>query len=352
MKCPFCGKENPNIRLFCMSCGEILPEAEPQSEEKQDIETAVFSDPDPEFAPAHSQDSPAVESASENTLPVSDTDDTEFFRKRERSRRIIEEAWPENNNIPKSVSTKSIFDDFEPSAPSQSDSIYSKPPVSESRQRPSLERGVVAEHGSPSTIIPKRNEDLKPDDFFAVKGQVLPDYEYGEEEYEPANRKLRSEYEDEPKQSFFMRHMRSVVSLMLLLLTIAIVLVWANTDGAQRTLATLDIAWRPEAYAQLAAESYSAKDLSAAGYYYSQAAKRDPANYAYAISAANAYIEGGYTSKALDAVRNCITLTPADIDLYLVLLELQPDRANISAEDRELLHQGYRLTGDERLNIE
>ena len=109
--------------------------------------------------------------------------------------------------------------------------------------------------------------------------------------------------------------------------------------------------YAPEAYAQLADEAYAVKDLSAAGYYYTQAFERDGDNYNYAVMAANSYIEGGYTSKALDAVRNCIALKPADGSLYLMLLNLQPDIEGISDADVELLQQGYKLTGDDRLNI-
>jgi len=317
-----------------MSCGELLPEEELVQQE------------DP--ATAQEGENAVIEEVAHETLEY----DTEFYRKRERSRRVIEEAWPEEYNKPKSVSVKPIFD-YEEDRTAEKSSEYARNSEYSAPQRPVLEKGISSGHGQPSTMIPKRDATLDPDDFFAVKGQVRPEYDDEPEERRTAGKRKNSyEYEDEHKQSFVVRHMRGVVTLLLLVITIGIVLIWANTDGAQLTLATLDIAWKPEAYARLGMEAYEQHDLSAAGYYYTQPFVRDPANYNYAVAAANSYIEGGYTTKALEAIRKCIELKPADVNLYVMLLELQPDKNDISEGDRELLRQGYRLTGDERLKIE
>jgi len=193
---------------------------------------------------------------------------------------------------------------------------------------------------------------MEPDDFFAVRGQVLP--EYDEEPLEKPRRKRSREgdYEDQAHQSFAVRHMRGIVTLLLLVITVAIVLIWANTDSAQYTLAKADMAWKSDAYVQLAEEAFAIKDLSAAGYYYSAALRRDEGNLNYAILAANCYIEGGYTTKAIEAVRKCIDITPQNPDLYATLIQLYPDSSEISGADRQLIRKGYELTGDSRLNIE
>ena len=189
---------------------------------------------------------------------------------------------------------------------------------------------------------------MDPDDFFAVRGQVLP--EYDEEPEQPRRKRSREgDYEEQTHQSFVVRHMRGFVTLMLLLITAAIVIVWANTDSAQYTLAKADMAWKSSAYARLGQEAYQSNDLAAAGYYYTAALNRDESNLNYAIMAANSYIEGGYTSKALDAIRKCIEIQPTNADLYATLIQLQPE---ISAADKKLIRQGYELTGDSRLNIE
>lgn len=349
MKCPKCGKENPDIRLFCMSCGELMPEEdteEVQNTVSEQEASQMDSIPEVEI-PEHEIPEETVES--EESEEASD-DDTEFFRSRQRARRVIEEAWPEEN-IPKSVEKPSIFDDADEKAAVNDENPFARnADFSESRQRPVLERTKSAELGSPNTIIPKRDDRMDPDDFFAVKGQVLPEYDDEKPRNKVGKKKVR--YKEEPKQSFAAKHMRGIVTLLLLVLTGIIVLIWSNTDNAQLMLASIDMAWNPEAYAQLADEAYAAKDLSAAGYYYTRAFECDDDNFNYAVMAANSYIEGGYTSKAIKAVRDCIALQPDKGDLYLMLLNLQPDVENMSESDKELIRQGYILTEDERLNIE
>jgi len=354
MRCPKCAKENPDIRLFCMSCGELMPEEEPEAEDVKEEEAAARDITAESLTEEMCEESSDTSDELPEAFDVSE-DDTEFYRVRSKARRVIEEAWPEEINRPTSVRKTSLFDndkDFE--EPEQEESEYSRNDYRDNRQKPTLDRRNIPELGTPSTIIPKREEKLEPDDFFSVKGQVLPEYDDEDDDWNDENEfHSRSVVKrKEPKQSFIIRHMRGVVTLLLLVITAVIVIIWANTDSAQLMLAGIDLAWTPESYAQLADEAYAKKDLSAAGHYYSLAYEHDMGNYNYAVMAANSYIEGGYNSKALEAVRICIELKPADANLYLMLLQLQPDPENIPSGDRELLKQGYRLTGDSRLNIE
>lgn len=388
MKCPICGRENPDIRLFCMQCGELLPETEDgnavaaQSAQSEDI----YARPHEESAytaPAHEIQVPEY-AAAEETAPAEvydvpeempyfagkeaqaeiqdvpeekgycesgEADDgMEFYRQRQRARGIIEEAWPEEKSAAAHEQPATIFDQpYE--APQSDGNLYSRPAYEDAPRRPELNRRAPA-NGRANTYIPRRDAGMEPDDFFAVRGQVLP--EYDEEPVEKPRRKRSREgnYEEHVHQSFAVRHMRGFVTLMLLAITVGIVLIWANTDSAQYTLAKADIAWKGEAYAQLAEEAYAIKDLSAAGYYYSAALRCDEGNLNYAIMAANCYIEGGYTTKALDAVRKCISITPQNADLYASLIQLYPDASEISSADRQLIRKGYELTGDSRLNIE
>ena len=345
MKCPVCGRENPDIRLFCMQCGELLPEAEESTAAAQSEniyakpaieEPEVFAEAEDVPEPADTADYAAAE------------DDTEFYRQHQRARGFVEETWPES--APVVSQPQSIFDepaDAPVDVPEAAENLYSRPVYQETQRRPELNRRVPV-NGRGGTYIPKRETSMDPDDFFAVRGQVLP--EYDEEEEAPKRRRSREgDYEDQAHQSFAVRHMRGIVTLLLLLITAAIVVIWANTDSAQYTLAKADMAWKSSAYARLADEAYQTNDLAAAGYYYSAALKRDENNLNYAIMAANSYIEGGYTSKALDAIRKCIDIQPANADLYATLMQLQPE---MSASDKQLIRQGYELTGDSRLNIE
>lgn len=364
MKCPVCGRENPDIRLFCMQCGELLPETAEENEQQPAAEpTGDFSRPvntpteekcapqwefsEAEYDTSEPEHHAAADAEISHELPP---DDTQFFRERQRVRGIIEEAWPEEE--PEAVPEKpaSLFDEaFD--APEKQENLYARPEEDETPRRPDLNRRTTAS-GRANTYIPRREESMDPDEFFAVRGQVLP--EYDEEEEARTRRKSRREgnYEEEVTQSFAVRHMRGIVTLLLLVLTVVIVLIWANTGAAQYTLAKVDIAWKSDAYAQLAEEAYAAKDLSAAGYYYTAALQRDADNYNYAVMAANSYIEGGYTAKALEALRTCIGMDPKNADLYAAMIQIQPDPAAISASDRELIRKGYELTGDNRLNIE
>lgn len=335
---------------------EELQEPQTPPEETEDVAENDESDVEVVSSEAEGEDENVSDEEADEDIheQYENDEDTEFYRIRQRARRVIEEAWPEEEK-PKSVEIPSVFDTPEPVASNVHESPYARrAEQTEVKHKPVLERSKPAELGKPNTIIPKREETLDPDDFFAVKGQLLPEYNEAAEE-KPRRRKngkSKDVFEDEPKQTFVARHMRGIVTLMLLALTALIVLIWSNTSGAQLMLASVDIAWKPEAYAQLAEDAYAVKDLSAAGYYFTKALERDPENYNYAIMAANSYIEGGYTTKAMQAVRTCIDMDPDDAELYVMLLNLQPDIEDMSAADKELIRQGYRLTRDDRLKID
>lgn len=301
MVCPKCGHENPDIRLFCANCGEILPE---KSEDAPKTQPAAEADA--AFTRPEAEDVPEAAPAEET-----------------RKRAVEVTAWP-------AVAEPGHEENSAPS-------------------RPSLKRRGPVDSGRANTYIPKRSEKMEPEDFFAVKGQVLPEYD---EEKRPARPQKRSgnKFEDDAPQSFAVRHMRGIVTLILLAVTLVIILIWVNTDNAQLAMAKIGVSWKSEAYAELGAQAYAAGDLSGAGYYYTQALDRDENNSDYAVMAANSYIEGGYTAKALDALRECIRIAPGNADLYAALMDLQAGYENMPASDRQLVDEGYRLTGDERLN--
>ena len=303
MKCPKCGHANPDIRLFCMNCGELLPDetGELQNQERQPEEKAdAFARP--------------AQSAASFTEP-------ETAAEKETG------------------AAEDLFD-IEDETP------VGRPAVAPAR--PVLDRRVPVETGRANTYVPRRSETMEPEDFFAVRGQVLPEYD-DEHEMRPKKRRPGNEFEDDAPQSFAVRHMRGIVTLALLAVTAVIMLIWVNTDSAQLAMAKIDMAWKAEPYAELGAEAYAQGDLSGAGYYYMQALKREADNKDYAVMAANAYIEGGYTAKALEAIRECIGIAPEDADLYAALIDLQGGYENMPASDRQLVDKGYELTGDERL---
>ena len=298
MKCPKCGHDNPDIRLFCVNCGELLPE-NADDQLRQDA--------------APSENAYAKPVVKEPAMDIP-----------EKAAEVFDVPENRADNEPVEM----------PTAPA----------------RPALERRAPVDNSRANTYIPKRSETMDPDDFFAVRGQVLPEYDDEDSAPRPQRRKKRVEYEDEAPQPFAMRHMRGIVTIALLAVTAAIMLIWVNTDNAQLAMAKIDIAWQPEAYATLGDEAYTAGDFSGAGYYYTQALGRDADNSDYAVMAANSYIEGGYTSKALEAIRECIRIAPKNADLYTALMDLQGGYENMPASDRQLVDEGYKLTGDVRLN--
>lgn len=369
MRCPNCGRENPDIRLFCSRCGELLPEkGDAAVQEAPQAVSAPDFDEDVRIyrRPSHESGQTAAHAQQENednkaAAPVNaapsaedplDVSDTDFYLARQRSRKVIEEAWPgEISHSPAPPKRQSLFEGAQEQPRRESGGAYARSEHSSEPARPVLNRRETFDNGRASTIIPKRNDALDPDDFFAVRGQVPPDYDQLDDDRPVRSASRGDEFEESAPQSFAVRHMRGIVTLALLAVTAAIVFIWANTGSAQRTLARVDIAWQADAYAQLGQEYYAAGDLSAAGYYYSRALARDDTNANYAIAAANAYIEGGYTFKALEALRECIEIMPENAELYVKLMELQSGYVNMSEADRQLVDRGYALTGDDRLNM-
>ena len=175
MKCPNCGHENPDIRLFCARCGEILPEKD-------------------ESAPA------AAEEKGSDVKVVPDVmddpfDDVDFYRRRERARRVYEDAWPEFAQETEEKRIPSLFDEKEeeriPEKRETEKPRFEDSPrpdtyiprreeefdpdcIFDVREKPrtaGTNRAPDLKGGRSETIIPQRDESLDPDDFFDVKGR-------------------------------------------------------------------------------------------------------------------------------------------------------------------------------------
>ena len=351
MKCPNCGHENPDIRLFCARCGEILPEKD--------------------------ESAPVAEEKAPETRPVPDVmddpfDDVDFYRRRERARRVYEDAWPEFANEPEEKRIPSLFDEkeeeripekremerprFENSPRPDTyiprreeefdpDSIFDvqeKPRAAGTNRAPDL-RG-----GRTETIIPQRDESLDPDDFFDVKGRSAS---FDRAANPAKKRRVRrpDEFEDNDSQSFAMRHMRGIVTLALLLFTLAIVAIWAMTPSAQIALARIDMAWDVAAYEELGLDAWGSENYTVAAHYFEQAYKRDPENSGYARYAAESWMRAENYDQAAKALRICIAADPSNVDYYLALMDIYYGYENLPDSDRRLVDEGYERTGDSRL---
>ena len=194
-----------------------------------------------------------------------------------------------------------------------------------------------------------REGTLSPDDFFEVKGQAM-DFDEAPPRRPVKRARHGSEFEDPESPSFVVRHMRGIVGLLLLIFTVAIFAIWAVTPSAQDTLAKLDLAWSATAYERLGLEAYQTGDFSAASHYFSQALSRDPDNEAYVTYAVNSYIELGNMENAASILRKGISAQPYNVQYYTVLMDIYSGYENLSDADKALIDDGYRRTGDSRLD--
>lgn len=334
MKCPNCGRENPGIRLFCSRCGELLPDSEareqaPERAAEDDVKIYRRTKPQLESAPPVSND------------PLGE--ETDFFARRERVRRLYEDDWPEltRREEPPVRAQKPMAE-----RPAPERSPYARP-QEDLRRPPTLNRNRPAPTGRPSTLIPRREPSLAPENLFSVRGEAPFGDEYDSPPRRPGPR--RSPYEEAESQSFFVRHVRGIVGMILLAVTLTIVLTWAFTPNAQRVLARFDLAWSAPAYAALGTDAYDAGRYADAGRYFSAALQRDAANAGYAIYAANSFIQGGETGRAIGALKRLIALEPGNADYYATLMGLYEGYENLPEDARALIDEGYERTGDSRL---
>lgn len=161
----------------------------------------------------------------------------------------------------------------------------------------------------------------------------------------------RCDFEEPERGSFFQRHIRGMVGLMLMLVLLVILLIWACLPTGQRTLAALNLAWSAEAYNELGHEAYEAGQSAQAAVYFDRAIALDEENYEYAQNAMVAHYEAGDADAAFELLKRCIRLRPDDAAVYEQLLILYPDPAARPWEASELLREGYERTGDEALNV-
>jgi hypothetical protein len=352
MKCPNCGRENPGIRLFCSGCGELLDSEAgtpaPVAAEPDDDVKIYRKAKDP--VPAPSAKEPEAQDESE-FLDDEPDGETDFFTRRERVRRLYEEDWPELTQKAEPRVRERIFDGHAAEKPKGDGSPYARP-NQDARRPPTLAQRRPVRNGRPSTLVPRRDVTLDPERIFTVRGETP----FDEDDFDRAPRAPRktaarrgSTYEEAENQSFFMRHVRGIVGMILLVVTATIVLTWAFTPNAQLVLARLDLAWSPSAYANLGTDAYDAGNYADAGRYFEVALEKDADNVNYAIYAANSYIQNGETSRAAAVLKKLIALKPDNADYYVTLIGLYGGYANLPADAKALVDEGYTRTGDDRL---
>ena len=199
-------------------------------------------------------------------------------------------------------------------------------------------RASLSGGSSRGTVVPRRRD--QEEELFLSKTAPTPAGIYADyDEVEVV----------EERPSFFFRHLRSMVGLILLAALAFIIGIYAVSDPGQTNLAKLNLAWRPEVYSRLGRESYNVGRFQQAGAYYEQALRREPDNYSYASSAAKCYLDGKDRDRATAMLKRCIELMPTAEDPYIYLQGLYPDPVERPLEITQLLQQGYQMTGSERL---
>ena len=205
---------------------------------------------------------------------------------------------------------------------------------------------------SKKTFIPV--QDVDPDNIFMDEPEEFDEYDAYDEDsgYSGGfDDEDDYEYEDRVEGSFFRRHIRGIVGLLLLLMLAAICLIWASTTKGQTVLAKMNLAWDAEVYAELGYEAYQNNSDLQAARYYEKAYSRDAGNYTYAHSAMVAYYEADQLENATSMLKICVELQPNNPEPYAEFLILYPDPMSRPWEITEKIRDGYQRTGDERLNI-
>ena len=158
-------------------------------------------------------------------------------------------------------------------------------------------------------------------------------------------------YEDDEDNGFFMRHLRGIIGFALFIILILMFVIYSFFPSGQLSLARINMAWSTDAYSQLGYQSYQDGRYAEAGQFYERALQRDPGNYSFASSAAMAYFQAEQTEKSAEMLKKCIEINPTLLEPYVYLLKLYPEAAQRPWDVTQLLQQGYRETGDARLNV-
>ncbi|MBQ8507942.1 MAG: zinc ribbon domain-containing protein [Clostridia bacterium] len=335
MYCGQCGKKVMDNMLFCPFCGQPIvipdqddvpaakPAPQPEAPEQPEIEIAEESK-----APVSLFDVPQPEPTFEE--PVAEEPEEEFV-----PLSFDLEDVPEEESVPQPEPEPEIIVDIPDEQPAAAPAR---------RSAPQTKRPPSARKRPANTYIPVK--DIAPDDIF-MDGDEDDDYDL-DDDFDDIGDDYY--YEDQDEGSFFQRHIRGIVGLLLFLLLVAICAFWANTGKGQMTLARFNLAWRPEPYAELAYEAYQANnDLMAARYYEKAFSRSEESNYEYAHSAMVAYYEADEIEASAAMLKICVAMDPDNPEPYQELMILYPDAETRPWEIRELIRQGYERTGNESL---
>lgn len=374
MYCGQCGKKVMENMLFCPFCGSpiVIPE--------QDSLAAPIPEqmPAAEAEPAMPEETAAEEALAEETqgeenLPVdeapaqAEADRPVSLFAEEAPRHQMERGKEEKEFIPLSFD----FDEQLAEHDSSHEMVSDTPAEEEQDQMPDIHPDVLdelfdvpprrpaprprrpenASRRPANTYIPIK--EINPDDMF-MDGfdDDADDYDLDDAPARSRYREAEFDFEEPERGSFFQRHIRGIVGLILLLIMLVICAAWAFSPKGQDALARVNLAWKSEAYADLGYAAYHQDSDLLAARYYEKALSRDADNYEYAHSAMVAYYEANEIESAAAMLKKCVEMAPENPEPYQEMLILYPDAETRPWEISELIRLGYQRTGHEALNIQ
>ena len=351
MYCGQCGKKVMDNMLFCPFCGApiVIPD--------QDAPEAPA--PEPAVQPVEPPvKQPAAEAAPER--PLSLFDDVQ---------RPAKKAVPEQVPLEAFEPLRFDFDAPEQPAPQEESAEQETPQPEENAQVEDVPEDIPAQQLPPkrrnmpkrpennrkrsaNTYIPVKEMDM--DDIFMDGGDEEDEYDMDDGYSDPYGGRYADsfEYEEPESGSFFQRHIRGIVALILMLILLVVCAAWGISPRGQRVLAQVNLAWSAEAYADLGYEAYQKDSDLLAARYYEKALNRDPENYEYAHSAMVAYYEADKLENAAAMLKKCVDLDPDNPEPYEELLILYPDAQTRPWDISELVRMGYQRTGAQSLKQE
>lgn len=376
MYCGQCGKKVMENMLFCPFCGSpiVIPDQDAAQDEapRQEAERpAAPAEPVKIVLPVKSKPVETVKPVEEErpSEPEKEAGPVSLFDSFNQ---------PEKKTPPREEKTRKEFVplsfDFEtqlretdaaieadaaneaaaePESEAPVDDLFSVKP--EFRDEPRSRDSRRADGGrrrNPNAFVPVR--DVDPDNMFMdeLDEDDGDDYDMDDEPVRHGRYRDEFEFEEPENGSFFQRHIRGIVGLILMLILAIICAVWLFSPKGQLTLARVNLAWKAQPYADLGYDAYQMDSDLLAAKYYEKAYARDHTNYEYAHSAMVAYYEAEKIEEAAAMLKHCVEMAPDNPEPYQEMLILYPDAQSRPWEITELIRLGYQRTGHEALKLD
>ncbi len=333
MYCSQCGKKVKDNMLFCPFCGSpiVIPE---QDDDDRQAPAAPVQRPESKPASVAQKENAFAEVLEE----LSEEGKNEFVPL------DLDIKWEEPHAQPKAETediSREVSDVLNRQLQEEPVRLQGRTPdlsASATRGAPKISSRNTADTHVPPIQFDPNNMFLDEEDEDDYDDFEDDDFEY--------------EYEEPEHGSFFMRHIRGLVTLILFAVVALVILGWALSAPGQQALARAGLAWKPTVYAEVAYEAYQNGSYALAGSYYAQALERDGESYDYANSAGVSYYMANDSLNAEAMARLAIKINPSRAEAYELLLRLYPDASTRTMEIQGLIQTGYQLTGKESLNIQ